>query len=176
MSNDVLQNKLVLIGRVTGTHGIKGQLAVVPFSGDADSIISRDSLIFMGDKGETDVYNIRNSSVHQKKVLITLDSLEGINQVEHLVGREVYVKREQLPELPDGEYYWCDLIGLKVFTTKGECLGELKDVLAGGSHDIYMVKAGDREYMIPAVEGIVTAIDLDGGVMTVDPPDGLLDI
>ncbi len=176
MSNDVSQSSLVLIGKVTGTHGIKGQLSIVPFSGDADSILSQSSLIFKGDKGESDVYSIKNSSIHRKKVLITLDSLEGINQVEHLVGREVYVRREQLPELPDGEYYWCDLIGLKVITTKGECLGELRDILAAGNHDIYIVRSGDREYLIPAVEDIVTDINLDNGVMTVDPPEGLLEL
>jgi 16S rRNA processing protein RimM len=170
------KNKLVLIGKVTGTHGIKGQLRVVPYSGDADSILSQRILVLKGNKGESDVFNVINSSVHGKKILITLESYCGINQVEHLVGREVFVKREQLPELPDDEFYWCDLIGLKVITTKGECLGELQGIFAAGDNDIYVVKAGEREYLIPAVEDIVTDINLSEGVMTVDPPEGLLDL
>jgi 16S rRNA processing protein RimM len=170
------KSRLVLIGKITGTHGIKGQLRVVPYSGDSNSILSQSSLILTGAEGESDVFKVAYSSIHGKKVLITLESYDGINQVEHLVGREVYVKREQLPELPDGEYYWCDLIGLKVITTKGECLGKLRDIFTAGNNDVYMVKDGDREYLIPAVEDIVTDINLIEGVMTVDPPEGLLDL
>jgi 16S rRNA processing protein RimM len=170
------KSRLVLIGKVTSTHGIKGQLRVVPYSGEADSILSQPSLILKGEKGESDTVNVISSTVHGKKVLVTLESYDGINRVEHLVGREVYVKREQLPELPDGEYYWCDLIGLKVITSEGEYLGELQDIFAAGNHDVYMVKEGEREYLIPSVEDIVTDINLFEGVMTVDPPEGLLDL
>ncbi len=170
------KSRMVLIGKITGTHGIKGQLRVVPYSGDSGSILSQRSLILKGSKGESDVYKIANSSIHGKKVLIALETYDGINEVEHLVGREIYVNREQLPELPEDEYYWCDLIGLKVITTRGERLGELRDIFSAGNNDVYMVKDGDREYLIPAVEDIVTDINLTEGIMTVDPPEGLLDL
>ncbi len=169
-------DRLVLIGKVAATHGIKGQLRVVPFSGDADSILTQRTLILKGSNGESDIYEVVNSSVHGKKVLLTLKAFDDINKVEHLVGREIYVKREQLPELSEGEYYWCDLIGLKVFTTKGECLGELFDIISTGSNDVYLVRTGEHEYLVPAIEGIVTDINLREGVMIVDPPEGLLEL
>lgn len=169
-------DELVLIGKIAATHGIRGQLRVVPYSGDADSILSQRTIVLKGSKGEFDIFEVENSSLHGKRVLITLKSFADINKVEHLVGREVYVERGRLPELPEGEYYWCDLMGLKVFTVQGELLGKISDILATGSNDVYAVRSGEKEYLIPAVEGIVTTINLGEGVMIVDPPEGLLEL
>jgi 16S rRNA processing protein RimM len=67
-------------------------------------------------------------------------------------------------------------MGLKVFTVQGELLGKISDILATGSNDVYAVRSGEKEYLIPAVEGIVTTINLGEGVMIVDPPEGLLEL
>ncbi len=169
-------NRLVMIGKVVATHGIKGQLRVVPYSGNVDSIILHRTVLLKGPDGESDIFEVASSSIHGKKVIISLASYNNINLVKHLVGREVFVKREQLPELPEGEFYWCDLIGLRVQTVKGDYLGELSDIMAAGGNDVYTVKSGEKEYLIPAVEGIVTDINVVEGTMTGDPPEGLLDL
>jgi 16S rRNA processing protein RimM len=170
------KQKLVLIGKVTATHGIRGQLRVVPFSGEAESILSQRRLILKGPNDESEAFEVANSSVHGKRVLLSLKSLDDINKVEYLVGREIYVERGQLPELPDGEYYWCDLIGLKVYTVQGKFLGKLCEILATGSNDIYIIRNGEKEFLIPAIEDVVTDINLHESVMIVDPPEGLLDL
>ncbi|SNB46366.1 16S rRNA processing protein RimM [Geobacter sp. DSM 9736] len=168
--------KLVLLGKVAATHGIKGQLRIVSYSGELDTILSLNSFILKGTAGETETFTVAAAAVHGKKVLITLKGLADINLVERLVGRELYVRREQLPELDEGEFYWCELEGLKVRTDKGELLGELTSLIPTGSNDVYVVTGGKKEYLIPAVEEIVTDIDLDAGIMTVSPPEGLLDL
>ncbi len=167
---------MVLIGKVVATHGIKGQLRVVPYSGNAESILSQSTIILKGSDGVVASYEVATSSIHGKKVIIALTAFSNINQVEHLVGGEIFVKREQLPELPEGEFYWCDLIGLKVHTIQGDYLGDLSDILAAGGNDVYLVRLGDKEYLIPAVEDIVTDINIAEGTMTVDPPEGLLEL
>jgi 16S rRNA processing protein RimM len=170
------KQKLVLIGKVTATHGIRGQLRVVSFSGEAESILSQRRLILKGPNHESETFDVANSSAHGKRVLISLKSLEDINKVEYLVGREIYVERGQLPELPEGEYYWFDLIGLKVYTVQGEYLGMLSEIMATGSNDIYIIRNGEKEYLVPAIEDVVTDIDLNASVIMVDPPEGLLDL
>ena len=170
------RKELVLIGKVAATHGIRGQLRIVSFSGEAESILSQRRLVFKGPNDESETFEVANSSVHGKRVLISLKSLEDINKVEYLVGREIYVERGQLSELPEGEYYWCDLIGLKVYTVHGEYLGILSEIMAAGSNDIYVIRNGEKEFLIPAVEEIVTNIDLRESVIIVDPPEGLLDL
>jgi 16S rRNA processing protein RimM len=78
--------------------------------------------------------------------------------------------------LTEGEYYWCDLIGLKVITDGGVHLGELYDIMATGSNDVYLVRSGEKEYLIPAIEDVVVEINLAAGVMTVSPLEGLLEL
>jgi 16S rRNA processing protein RimM len=81
-----------------------------------------------------------------------------------------------MPELAEGEFYWCDLLGLAVMTDGGEPLGLLADIIATGSNDVYVVKNDGREYLIPALEDVVLNIDLDKGIITVRPPEGLFDL
>ena len=102
--------------------------------------------------------------------------MADINQVLPLVGRELYVRRSQLPPLADDEFYWFDLIGLRVVTDEGLELGRLENIMETGSNDVYLVRAEGKEYLIPAIEEVVKAIDLDAGVMTISPLEGLLDL
>lgn len=169
-------NVTVLLGKVVATHGIKGQLRVVLFSGEFSSVAGLDSVILKGSSGGMDTFAVADVARHGKKVLITLKGIDSINQVLNLVGRELYVRRDQLPQLPEGEYYWCDLLGLRVLTDQGEDLGILADIIATGSNDVYVVKSGKREYLIPALEDVVREINLDDGIMKVSPPEGLFDL
>ena len=166
----------ILLGKVVATHGIKGQLRVASYSGELENILALRSVMLKGTSGEMETFEVAASAIHGKKVLITLKNYSNINQVLHLVGRELYVRREELPELPEGEYYWYELLGLKVITTQGETLGKLTEIIPTGSNDVYVVSSGGKEYLIPALEDVVLEINLDDGVMTVSPPEGLLDL
>jgi 16S rRNA processing protein RimM len=169
-------HELIPIGKVLGPHGIRGQLRVLPYSGDSASITSLRTVLLRTPGGSYDSYEIAHTVVHKKHVLVTLKGFDNINQVLSLAGREVFIRRDQFPQLPAGEYYWCDLIGLVVKTEAGETLGELVDIFETGSNDVYVVKAGAREILIPATEEVVLDVDLDAGRMIVRPPGGLLDL
>ena len=169
-------NETVPLGKVVATHGVRGQLRVVLYSGDFSSVAGLDSLMLGGADKKIETFDLAAITRHGKKVLVTLKGYQDINQVLHLVGRELFVRREQLPELPDGEFYWCDLLGLRVNTDRGENLGVLTDIIATGSNDVYVVKSGTREYLIPALEEVVLDVDLDEGTMKVSPPEGLFDL
>lgn len=168
--------EFVLIGKVLGTHGIRGQLRVMPYSGDSGSISGLKQFYLATTSGPGEPYVIARSAPYKKQVLVTLRGYDDINAVQVFVGREVYIRRDQLPRLPDGEYYWIDLIGLKVLTTGGESLGTLKDILQTGENDVYVVQSAAREYLIPAIEEVVVEIDLAGRRMIIAPLEGLLDL
>jgi 16S rRNA processing protein RimM len=169
-------DSLILIGKVAATHGIKGQLRITSYSGHFDSLLTADAVILKEPSGRTDTFAISAANLHGKKLLLAFAGLNDINRVTHLVGSEIYLRRDQLPATDDGEYYWLDLIGLKVVTDAGEQLGLLESIIETGSNDVYVVKAADRELLIPALEDVVTAIDLAAGVMTVTPVAGLFDL
>lgn len=167
---------LILIGKITGTHGIKGQIRVVPYSGDAESILSLRTLWVRMHDGRYSSFRISRAVEHKRKALASIAGIEDINAALPLVGCEVYVCRDQLPDLPEGEYYWQDLLGLSVVDEQGGCIGELADIFVTGAHDVYVVKDGEKEYLIPAVIDVVVEINLNARTITVRPPEGLLDL
>ena len=103
-------------------------------------------------------------------------SLKGINdrsQAEALIGSELYIRKQDLPELEDDTYYWVDLIGIRVYTTEGKFLGKIESIIETGSNDVYVVKDGKNEVLIPALESVVKKIKLDEKRMQVNLPEGL---
>ena len=169
-------NELILLGKIAGTHGIRGQLRVVSFSGESDTFLSLKKVLLKDTAGRETMHDVAGASAHGRKILLSLKGLADINQAEQLVGRELYVHRSQLPPLGEDEYYWFDLIGLRVVTDTGEELGRLDSIMETGSNDVYVVRSIDREYLIPAIEEVVRSIDLAAGVMTITPLEGLLDL
>jgi 16S rRNA processing protein RimM len=170
------RDDLILIGKITGTHGIKGQVRVIPYSGDAASILSMRTFFVQMHDGEYAPISFNSAVEHKKKVIVSVAGIHDITTAQALVGCEVFVPRNQLPELPDGEYYWQDLLGLAVLDEQGRCFGELTDILATGANDVYVVKSGEKEYLIPAISDVVLDIDLNKRTMTVRPLEGLLDL
>ena len=166
----------ILIGRVAATHGIRGQLRVVSYSGQYDTLCSVRSVLLKDGTGRVQQREIDRAVVHGKKLLLTFAGFSDINQVEQFVGCEIYVTRDQLPTTDDDEYYWYDLIGMKVVTTSGLHLGTLHSIIETGSNDVFVVATPEREYLIPAMADVVTDVDLQKRVMTVTPFEGLLDL
>jgi 16S rRNA processing protein RimM len=170
------RDSLILIGRVAATHGIRGQLRITTYSGHFDSLLSAESVILKEPSGKVSTFTVSAAVVHGRKLLLSLAGLSDINKVLYLVGSELFLRLEQLPETEDDEYYWHDLIGLQVVTVDGEPLGVLQSIIETGSNDVYVVKSADRELLIPALADIVTTIDLAAGIMTVTPVEGLFDL
>lgn len=171
------EKELVLIGKISAPHGIKGQLRVHSFSGDVETFLAlKEVLLKESGASNGQWFDVAGAAIHGKKILLSLARFTNINEVLSLVGHELYVRREQLPELDEGEYFWCDLLGLSVKTEEGDVLGKLVDIIATGSNDVYVVKSAEREYLIPAFEDVVVDVDLEAGMMTISPMEGLFDL
>ncbi len=89
------------------------------------------------------------------------------DQADALKGREIAIPRDLLPALQAGEYYWSDLVGLKVENTKGQLLGQVERLFESGANPVVIV-AGEREQLLPFVEAVVRDVDLDAGKLLVD--------
>jgi 16S rRNA processing protein RimM len=167
---------LIPVGKIIGTHGIKGLLKVFSFSGNRDSLEAAGSITLKSPDGSLQEHAVAHLSGQGVKLLIELKGLDNINQVLHLVGSEICLRRSQLPETEEDEYYWCDLMGLSVATVDGIELGTITDIFETGSSDIYVVSDGTHEYLIPAIADVISSVDLAGGRMLVTPLEGLLDL
>ena len=105
---------------------------------------------------------------HGKGVVARLAGCDDRDQALQLVGAEIAIRREQLPEPEAGEYYWRDLQGLRVVNRDGEMLGVVDHLIETGANDVLVV-SGERERLIPFVMGqVILEVDLDAGLMRVD--------
>lgn len=166
----------MIIGKITGTHGIKGMLRLYLYSGDDSTLRAVDELVLRHPDGREHGITVTALQLHGRKSLLSLKGCDDINAAQRLVGGELLVRRDQFPETDEGEYYWADLIGLEVITHDGAHLGTLKEIIETGSNDVYVVQGGEKEYLIPALDDVIGKIDLETKTMTVSPPDGLLDL
>ena len=170
-------DELITVGKISGTHGIKGQLKVYSYSGNLGSMSAARIVTLRSPDGATlREFGIKGVKSHSSGFILSLKDFDDIDQVLPLVGCELCLKRSQLPEPEDDEYYWCDLIGLRVVTVDGVEVGMLADIFETGSNDIYVVRKDRKEYLIPAIAAVISNVDLAGGTMVITPLDGLLDL
>ena len=108
-------------------------------------------------------------------VLVKLAGVDSLDHAETLREKVVAVEETILPPLKDGEFYYYQVVGLTVRTTKGMEVGEIAHVFFSGSHDIWVVRQGEKEYLIPVTEEIVRSIDLPGRQAIIEPLEGLLE-
>lgn len=167
---------LLNIGKITGTHGIRGMVKVHLYAGDDSVLRLVDELFLRYPDGRQQTIRVARLQGQGRKTILSLRGYAAINEVAPLVGGELLVRREQLPATDDGEYYWADLIGLRAVTEQGELLGILQEIIETGSNDVYVVQGEGKEYLIPALDDVVLSVDLETGTMTVAPPDGLLEL
>jgi 16S rRNA processing protein RimM len=163
----------LLIGKITGPHGIKGLLKVHSYAESLD-LFAPDEPIFLKRGKDYEPCTVLSASPHKKGVLLLLEGITDRNRAEAICGVEIYVEKSRLPELEEDVYYWDDLIGLSVEDEDGSVLGSLTSIIETGSNDVYVVQKGKEEILIPALEHVILSVDLETGLMRVCLPEGLL--
>ncbi len=157
----------ISVGKVSGVFGIKGWVKVFSYTESRDNILKYSPWLLK--KGtETKVLKVIDGNFQGKLLTAQLESVNDRDQASALMGWEIFIKAEQLPKARQGEYYWSDLIGLKVITNLGVEFGVVDSLLETGANDVVIV-SGERERVIPFLQGeTILNIDLDLGIMTVD--------
>ena len=118
---------------------------------------------------------VEGAKAHKKALVLKLEGIDSIDAAEGVVDSELMVRRSSLAALGEGEYYWFQLIGLKVQDEKGRSYGFIREIIETGSNDVYVARQGDEEFLIPATEQVVRKIDLEERVMVIEPLPGLFD-
>jgi 16S rRNA processing protein RimM len=164
----------VAIGDIVGAFGVRGELKVVPMT-DFPERFAETPIVYVGDKRRP--YRVEGAHRHKQLVLLRLEGVADLDAAEPLRGTRIWIPAEQIRPLPAGSFYVHDLIGLRVQHVDGRPLGTIMDVLTDGPIDLYVV--GDTpsgsEVLLPAVREFVKAIDLERGLVLVEPIPGLFD-
>ena len=157
----------VTVGRITAAHGIRGEIKVESLT-DFPSRFEPGSRLWL----EGASYEVERGRWQGRSVLLKLSGIETRSQAEMLAGKELLAS-EAMPIEDEDVYYLHDVIGLQVEDASGELLGKLADVLSTGSNDVYVVRGERGELLLPALDDVVRKVDLAGGRIVVEIPDGI---
>lgn len=166
---------LIGLGQVSGAQGLQGAIKV---RADAEAATSDPEVfaalgeVWIGGRG----YEVIKAGRHKSQVLLWLEGVDNRSRAEELAGLKVLGDRRRFPRLPPGEFYWFQVLGLSVVNeADGALLGYLDHIIPTPGHDVYVVRRGEREILLPAVEEVIVDINLEAGVIKVLPPLGLLE-
>lgn len=155
-----------VLGSVSGLYGVRGWVKVFSHTSPKENIFSYPCW-FIYREGRWQEYQLQQGRVQGKGLVASLAGITGRDQAAGLVGAEIAVRRDQLPEAAPDEYYWTDLEGKRVVTLKGDSLGRVDYLFETGANDVMVVK-GEQQHLLPFVGQVIRTVDLDAGVITVD--------
>ncbi len=168
-----MAKNLFPIGRVVKTHGVKGKMKVDYFGEDLHRFSLYREIFIEDEKGRPRAHEILEAIPQPPRLILKLKGIEKIEEAKPLMGKEIFIKREALLELEEGEYYWMDILGMEVETQEGKRIGKVMEIFSTGAHDVYVVEGKRGEILLPATEEVIQSIDLKRGVMKVLRMEGL---
>ena len=155
----------VLIGKFRRPHGIRGEIRMTVLT-DHPELISPGQVIYAGERYRP--YTVREIRWHGGDMLVSLKELPDRTAVEIFRNIMVYMKSEDMPELPEGEFFVHQLVGMEVITDQDEKLGTLKEILITGANDVYLVESpAGKELLLPAIEEVILDINQESGQIRV---------
>lgn len=155
-----MQKKLE-VGQIVNTHGIKGEIKVVPFTDDINRF-DKLKKVYVKTKKESKLYQIESVRYHKNMVLFKLQGIDNPEQAELLKNSFLEIDREDAIPLKEGTYFIADLIGLEVYTDEGKLLGKVDDIYNTGANDIYVVKDElGKTILLPGIKDVIKQVVLE---------------
>lgn len=160
----------VLLGRITGAHGLKGEVRIAAFTAGPDDVAAYGPLQSADGSATVEIVSIRR--VGGGAAVARIAGIAGRTAAERLRGMDLYVPRAKLPPAAADEYYHSDLIGLAAFSPEGEALGQIVAVHNFGAGDLLEVRApqGRQTALVPFAGAHVPKVDLETGRITIILP------
>lgn len=166
-------NEMFTIGRIVNTHGVKGELRVLPTTDDAKRFSKLKSVYVT--RKETKEYEIETIRYHKNFVLIKFKGIDTMDAAELFKNATIKINRSEALPLAEDEYYIGDLYDMAVITEEGRELGIITDIIYTGSNDVYVIEHPEtkKEILIPAIKQCIKKVDVQNKQMTVSLLEGL---
>ena len=161
------------IGKVVGTHGIRGEMRVEPWC-DTPEFLTKFKKLYL--KDENVVWNVQSARVHKSLVLLKVQGIDTPQNADLMRGTILYIDRQDA-KLPKNRYFIQDLLQMTVVDADtGMVYGLLSDVMRTGANDVYEITAEDgRKYLLPAIPDVIINVTLETGIMQIRPIKGIFD-
>lgn len=172
-SREVAADGLLLVGRVARAHGIRGHVIVNPETDFLEDRFRAGQIVLIGPAEGARPREILESRIHQGRPIVRFAGIDTMNDAETLAGASLWLREKDLEPLPAGTFYRHDLVGCEVIDTHGTRVGNVTGV-EGSLDRSYLVV--DEHALIPLVGDICVAVDIAARRVTIDPPDGLIEL
>jgi 16S rRNA processing protein RimM len=173
-----MSDNLLIIGEITGTHGVRGEISVFPLTDDIARFQNLKECI-LTDKAGNVIREVNCIGVKYAKnrPVLKLKEISDMDAAALLKGKNLCVTRQNAVALPENTYFICDIVGCVVFDVNNTRLGEITDVITTGANDVYVVKrTGKKDLLFPAIRKVVKSVDIAGKAVVVELPEGLAEI
>lgn len=168
-----MKKKYLETGKIVGTHGIRGQLRVQPWC-DSPEFICLFKKLYLDENGQ-EFLKVLSAKPHGNIVILTVGEIDSIEKAETFRNRVLYIDRKDV-KLPKGRHFISDLLGCRVFDADtNQLLGVLSDVSETGANDVWHIKRGEKEYLIPSIPEVVIDVDIDNEIIVIRPLKGIFD-
>lgn len=166
--------KLLQVGIISSTHGVRGEVKVFPTTDDVKRFKKLKNVIL--DTGREQLpLEVESVKFFKQFAILKFKGYDNINDIEKYKGKSLLVNRENAVKLRKDEYFIADMIGLVVFTEDGKEFGVMKDVLETGANDVYIIDSKEHgEVLIPAIKQCILDVDIEAGKMVVHLLEGLV--
>ena len=161
-----MANQFLECGKIVNTHGIRGEVKIVPWA-DSPEFLCRLKTLYLDGKPVA----VCSARVHKGNVIALLEGINDVNDAMLLKNKVVSLNRDDV-ELPAGAFFLADIIGLRVIDEHGSELGVLKEILSPSVQQVYVVK-GKREILIPAVPEFILETNVAEGYIKVRLIEGM---
>ncbi len=162
-------DRLVVIGQAGKPFGIKGEIRIRPFT-ESFEAFERSAVLVFGEHR----YKVLGLRFHKGAALASLEGIDTPEKARNLVGSLVRTYEENLPPKEEDEYYWFELMGMRVLTRDGRDLGVVAGIMETGANDVLEVQGDLGEILLPLIDDVVLEVNTQRNEMIVDPLEGLL--
>jgi 16S rRNA processing protein RimM len=166
---------LITIGKVLKPFGVRGEVKVEPLTDFPERFTGLSQVYLTSPVGKQVPCTVKSVRYAGKTPLLVIEGYDTPEKVKTLSGWYVQIPEKDAVPLPEGSYYWFELIGMDVRSEAGEKIGTITEVFQTGSNDVYVVKRGGAEVYIPATQEVVKQVDKKSRTMVIHLMEGLLD-
>jgi len=167
---------LVAVGRIGPAHGLRGEVLVAPFTDEPDERFAPGAVL-VAEPGEAGPLTVESARWQGKRLVVRFAGVVDRSGAEALRGTDLLIPAADRPDLDDpDDFYDTDLIGLAVATVDGRALGPVRDVVQAPAADYLVIEVDGQERLVPFLAAMVPSVDVAGGNVVIDPPEGLLDL
>lgn len=163
------------VGKIVNTHGIRGEVKVIPTTDFVDERFAKGATLYL-DNGQEEPLELTIASArpHKGSLIVKFVGYDNINDVEKFRNHQLMVSEDDQQPLEEGSYYYHQIIGLTVKTTDGRELGKIKEILSPGANDVWVVqRPNQRDLLLPKIDDVIKKVDLENGVVEVELMEGL---